>query len=1706
MTGLLSVARHVKSRCALCVAALLLLSVPLSSAQNPPPPPPNPNLPDLHFSGPPVVIPPTELVAGGVLEVQYTEANLGPIGAAAHTNRLLYSPEPFIVPESIELASSSVTGLDPEESISESYEVFTPADSLQAGRGFMIVELDSGNAIAEIDEINNVFLREIQVVAPAASTPTPSPAPSPSPTLTVANTATATSSPPPPPAATTFTPIIGVMATNTPTSRIIGPTIPIRATATPTPTSLVVVMPDVSVSSATILDELLISQPPDAAVLPVSLIVERSTTLTVAELQVSLSLIGSDGVTDASWAETISGSELTGTSNPVLLDLELTDVTPLDTDAYTLMVEADPDHLLPDLNRANNLTIVPSTNLLQTSGVLRFGSIETTLLETTAFTLSPLALTGTATYADVTATFASLQVQRDSSTLDLDVVSGNATFPDIDPYKKDDWEYRLSNGQLHTSGARADTAVYLPDTVSHRLGSYLGSTYRTTPIDLGTQSLDSSGCFTASSMSISDSISLFCEGLPLYYQGTSAVFEPKGGLTLVGPSVEYIHAPRFRTAPGERATNDGLFNSGLSPSGDVVVMPTGLQGTLDGSPDSYRPAFPYESEVTHGVAHVEIVDGVIESASSTISSIEIKLLTETGGCDPSTDDTYVFGFPGAPSVSSDGSIAHEQTLTSSYTLAFNTYAGESVSDAAWYQPGFVLRGDASRSAADEVDRYLLAARACDTEELYYYGEESFIDGDGFYAGINLMPDQLNGMNVRVTIGGTDSLDVTLNEGSKFYIRRGGYSGALDATLGSDSSLEIYPDVECGGSGYAIDLTSFGQAYLDNESEGLDTKIAGEVDLPFPALIEIPFEDMTLNACGNFTEGSIPEDEQSQVRTLAYWLADLTLSTLSFELKDGATSDDDRTLWVSSVNDVSGIGTEPPMQTNFRPCGSIADSLAAEPVDTTFDEYGTTIETLYLTAWDGTSSVNGFYSLVTSLEVPFFDPPRVHSQIRPSSHRLATGSPWDSNDNADADRDGWPDSYSPSGSSLSEQFLIYSSDRLITLETEIGGVIQLGYEVEYHPSETSFESPEALGQDLIVIDIESAVEYLDHDYTDISFGISIDGFEGLNFSSVTEDFGETLQEKFFDAVRARLDTLDDELTGDLSSILRPILEDLIDEHVENAIDSVQALIAGLPVDEAEAAIDADIATELTILLSDIDLPGNLGSSAGEMRTELHDKIVEIIEALEDISQAMQFSVEDIEGMVGDLIDVALAALDFVTDVDVDQVLQDIEQLQAELAAPIDEILEVLRQAEFILADPLTFDVIFTSTKLSDLVAEIESELEAYFKEGISVEQIRTLDSDDITDMILDAVFNSEIFQEANRTVAEYLMPIKEMAYEQATAVLDELNRITMEYLEEATDFAQGAEGAFKDVSGFNGAEMQGYAIISGDVLEKLHIDAELAMEVPDEMTFSGYLDVTRYEVENSGKTCLDSLDADAALDIRIGANDVGLSWSAADLSADIELALMLADGRLVNIGGSIVTEGSIDFETVSFSDLGFGAAIGQVENYIWAMGTGTFNTYTVEGGIFLGTSCSLEPLEILDPDVASLLTIDEMRGVFAKVGGSFPIYNYGCVLRIAAEAEVAGWYFADGPTYGGKLVAGAYGEGLCVVSVKGEITLIGGREGSNFFFNGQAWVAGGIGDCEPEDWDTLNDAYNDKWCYACGAQIDLTYTREEWEVDYDAACN
>jgi plastocyanin len=143
----------------------------------------------------------------------------------------------------------------------------------------------------------------------------------------------------------------------------------------------------------------------------------------------------------------------------------------------------------------------------------------------------------------------------------------------------------------------------------------------------------------------------------------------------------------------------------------------------------------------------------------------------------------------------------------------------------------------------------------------------------------------------------------------------------------------------------------------------------------------------------------------------------------------------------------------------------------------------------------------------------------------------------------------------------------------------------------------------------------------------------------------------------------------------------------------------------------------------------------------------------------------------------------------------------------------------------------------------------------------------------------------------------------------------------------------------------------------------------------------------------------------------------------------------------------------------------------------------------------------------------------LAGGYVRVYGEIPIYDVGCFFRIKAGGEMAAWYFAQFKDsgscdlYGGRLRGYIHGKLLCVVSARGDLTLQiyrkspGGQCAADPSLRGQFWAAGGLGFCDPEDWDTWEHRWwGDSWCWTAGAIVEANYNDNKpngWWWHYDA---
>ena len=91
-----------------------------------------------------------------------------------------------------------------------------------------------------------------------------------------------------------------------------------------------------------------------------------------------------------------------------------------------------------------------------------------------------------------------------------------------------------------------------------------------------------------------------------------------------------------------------------------------------------------------------------------------------------------------------------------------------------------------------------------------------------------------------------------------------------------------------------------------------------------------------------------------------------------------------------------------------------------------------------------------------------------------------------------------------------------------------------------------------------------------------------------------------------------------------------------------------------------------------------------------------------------------------------------------------------------------------------------------------------------------------------------------------------------------------------------------------------------------------------------------------------------------------------------------------------------------------------------------------------------------------------------------------------MFQVRAGVGAGIFAFSDG-RIGGKILLGADGEALCVVSVGGEVKLVGIKDGDNLRMNGTGTISGKAGSCP--------------FCVKFSKSVKFTYDNGDWAVDY-----
>ncbi|HEV8701099.1 MAG TPA: integrin alpha [Candidatus Polarisedimenticolia bacterium] len=332
-----------------------------------------------------------------------------------------------------------------------------------------------------------------------------------------------------------------------------------------------------------------------------------------------------------------------------------------------------------------------------------------------------------------------------------------------------------------------------------------------------------------------------------------------------------------------------------------------------------------------------------------------------------------------------------------------------------------------------------------------------------------------------------------------------------------------------------------------------------------------------------------------------------------------------------------------------------------------------------------------------------------------------------------------------------------------------------------------------------------------------------------------------------------------------------------------------------------------------------------------------------------------------------------------------------------------------------------------------------------------------------------------------------------------------------------DVASVAQQPFKvlNLSGPGAFRLgQGASVARDFAIDTLNIDADV--DILGFLNFKGFVNFNSHTANTE-----DEFGAEDTADVTVGAHNVDLGWAIDGVRAKTVQATFRFDPptfaepdrfRVWGFDGEIDLSG-VKFGEVEFDELGFCLGMGDPDKdvsgddyyYLAGMGRGKYKAVTASGGFFLGKSVDIAPIQRIDPEVGEVLEgLDTLTGIYARAEASFPVMGGPeCVpYRLNAGGGAAFWLFEEGPTFGAKIRAYATGSLVCAVTARADLTLLGGLTDDVWHLGGYGFLAGGVGWCEPNDWDTRRDVLNDDWCLSCVMDGEFSTDSQSGTIDGD----
>ncbi|MDF7798487.1 hypothetical protein P4C99_03385 [Pontiellaceae bacterium B1224] len=695
------------------------------------------------------------------------------------------------------------------------------------------------------------------------------------------------------------------------------------------------------------------------------------------------------------------------------------------------------------------------------------------------------------------------------------------------------------------------------------------------------------------------------------------------------------------------------------------------------------------------------------------------------------------------------------------------------------------------------------------------------------------------------------------------------------------------------------------------------------------------------------------------------------------------------------------------------------------------------------------------------------------------------------------------------------------------------IVEFDYPLDWSTSTKSFQSANPVENDIVILQLEHQADYLSADHAELSFGIQYDGLPQINianmaFNAIDEQTGmasavlNSVNSNLFQTIFSGLTRFDSLLADVPEKLFEPILEQSVDPIVDQLYTQLNSAYASAPnTDYYSGLIEGYVAGPIGSVqqqLEDLaDTTGNAVNMLDEIDGHL-EQAMRVIDAFVDTVEYDPLTGQQLAQPVSGLLNLQGTQFEFLGDLAagiIGTLAADLaNELAGELVPELNETLEelkpaldtareylteirsVIEEARTQLADGESFarelqnalDPAQLQAAMDAAVSDLTQQFDDLQAAGdlleeYTAEEIKTM----IRQSIEDQFYASLACCNIQQIIRSRLYDVQASVQTAIDGVFQQVNTaikgVIGEYLTAIDEEINGMLGDLSDLVG--AGQIDGYAHIKHDSLTELRLDGAFQWKVPEEMEFEAYMIIRQLNADGSS-SC--GLPGDNATEVILGTDDVGLSWVGSDLRAKINTKFAFATGPFKPIGlaGAFeMTEGTVNFEAFKITELYAAAAFGARENYLSAALRCEMTSFEVEGGVFFGRTCSLDPFA-WDPDVQGILGDPPFTGVYVYGEGWMPIVDYGCLFRIKAGVGAGMFAFLEGPI-GGKVFLGAEGEALCVVGVRGEVTLVGLKNGDLMRMKGKGKISGKVGPCP--------------FCVKFSASAEITYENGAWDADY-----